>query len=508
MISHQYVRLRFSILTFFCCAGLLLAACSLFPGAAPQVEPTPAPTQGPDETAVVENPTDERPAQGGEGEPGEPPAGVIEARDRALAYIVARYSEPMPVPEADWQIEDTTPEGLVGSSSFRFSAGEVVVEVSYPIVAPENEIYRVSVSNPTSSFHWEGEVNPAGLVIEKSVQLTGVPVQGWLGYVVSTPEGSEYDDYVIFVPEGSGEAGISGVDEAVEARIANLRDHDEPGKYANFWGTMNCDVPDYGGCQLRVTKLRTGAEQVEPERVNGWTGRIYSHPDEAQFDDYFVLEGDFSIQFGISSFVAENGLLVYADEIANLRDSGQVVTVYGILVCGVPDTNGCQIQVDYMEVDGVAVDRYQGWESYNDSQYGFSFRYPPNWTLELGPEPDPDAEQGPRFTRTIYLDQGDWRIYIGFHRADEEDILGGTGLPSGELVQRGAVSFFSLPMLKKELVLEDKVKALYYGPAEVENLVFVVRLDYRGSDDYAEIDIPSELSMEVDQILGSFGLTQ
>lgn len=508
MNAHTRGRTGFPLLTLLCCAVLLLSSCSLFPQAAAEDEQTPAPTAAAAETTAVDTPTGEQAPQGTKGEANEPEAKVIDARDRALAYIVARYGEPMPVPEADWQVENTTPEGLVGSSSFRFSAGEVVVEITYPIVAPENEIYQVSVSNPASSFHWEGEVNPAGLVIEKSVQLTGVPVQGWLGYVVSTPEGSEYDDYVIFVPEGSGEAGISGVDEAVEARIVNLRDHDEPGKYANFWGTMNCDVPDYGGCQLRVTKLRTGTEQVEPERVNGWVGKIYSHPDDAQFDDYFVLEGDFPIQFGISSFVAENGLLVYADEIADLRDSGQVVTVYGILVCGVPDTNGCQIQVDHMEVDGVAIDRYQGWESYNDSQYGFSFRYPPDWTLEVGPEPDPDAEDGPRFTRTLYLDQGDWRIYIGFHRADEEDILGGTGLPAGDLVQRGAVSFFSLPMLKKELILEDKVKALYYGPAEVENLVFVVRLDYRGSDDYAEIDIPSELSLEVDQILGSFGLTQ
>lgn len=508
MFTHRRGYKRLPGLALLCCAALLLAGCSLFPGAAPRVEPTSAPTQGADATPAVETPTDEEPTQGGEGEPEETPPGAIEARDQALFYILSRYSEPLPNPGADWSVENITPEGLVGSSSYRFTAGDVVVEVAYPIVAPENVIYRVSVSNPLSSFRWEGEVNPAGQVTESFVQPTGVLVQGWLGYVVSTPEGSEYDDYIVLAPEGTGEVGVTGVDETVEARIEGLRDQEAPGKYAHFWGTLNCNVPDYGDCQLRVTKLNAAIEQSEPERVDGWTGRIYSHADDAQYDDYFVLEGNFPIQFGISSFVADNGLLVYEDEIADLRDSDQIVTVYGILLCGVPDTNGCQIQVDHLEVEGEAVDRYQGWETYTDPEYGFSFRYPPDWNLEPGPEPDPDAEQGPRYTRTIFLNQGDWRIYIGFHRTDEEDILGGTGLPEGELEPRGAVSFFSLPMLKKELVFEEKVKALYYGPAEVENLVFVVRLDGQGGGDYADLDIPPEMNREVDQILGSFGLTQ
>ena len=496
-------KLRLPLLALLCCALFLAGGCSLSPTATPQAEPTPTPTRAEVEEEAAEQATPES-----EEAVNEPSEEVIAARDSALAYIVARYSEPMPGPEAEWQAEYTTPEGLLGSSSFRFTSGEVIVEVTYPIVAPENVVYYVSVSNPESSIHWEGEVTPDGQVTENSVQPTGGLVQGWLGYVVSAPEDSEFDDYVVFVPEGSGEAGLTGADETTEAQIEALRDKEEPGKNVHFWGTMNCNAPDYGGCQLRVTKIRGGTESAEPERVNGWVGQIYSHADQAQFDDYFVLEGDFPIQFGISSFVAENGLLVYEDEIASLRDSGQIVTVFGILLCGVVDTNGCQIQVNHMEIDGVPVDRYQGWETYTDPEFAFSFRYPPGWSVEKGPEPDPDAEAGPRFTRTIFLNQGDWRVYIGFHRTDEEDILGGTGLPEGELVSRGAVSFFGLPMLKKELVLDEKVKVLYYGPAEVEDLVFVVRLDEVGGGDYAEVDIPTELNQEVDQILGSFGLTQ
>ncbi|MCK4962434.1 MAG: hypothetical protein KAS19_08100, partial [Anaerolineales bacterium] len=66
----------------------------------------------------------------------------------------------------------------------------------------------------------------------------GIPVVGWLGYVVSEPEGAQFDDHVIILPEGEvGEFGIEGADGSIEAEIVALRDHEEPGKYANFWGT-------------------------------------------------------------------------------------------------------------------------------------------------------------------------------------------------------------------------------------------------------------------------------
>jgi hypothetical protein len=66
--------------------------------------------------------------------------------------------------------------------------------------------------------------------------------------VASTPEGGQFDDYLVLLPEEARRAvGIEGADEAVESEIVALRDKGEPGKYAHFWGTLNCDVPDYGG---------------------------------------------------------------------------------------------------------------------------------------------------------------------------------------------------------------------------------------------------------------------
>lgn len=62
----------------------------------------------------------------------------------------------------------------------------------------------------------------------------GVPVVGWLGAVVSTPAGAQFDDYVVLMPEGAGEVGIEGADGSIEARIVALRDREEPSKYAHF----------------------------------------------------------------------------------------------------------------------------------------------------------------------------------------------------------------------------------------------------------------------------------
>lgn len=71
-----------------------------------------------------------------------------------------------------------------------------------------------------------------------------------------------------------------------------------------------------------------------------------------------MLAGDYPVQFGISSAIAENGWPVYVEELESLRDSKDVVEVWGEMICGVPDVNSCQIQVTRLQVDGQEVDPY------------------------------------------------------------------------------------------------------------------------------------------------------
>jgi len=179
----------------------------------------------------------------------------------------------------------------------------------------------------------------------------GVEVAGWMGHVVSYPAGSEYDDKVVIWPEGAvGEFGVDGNDDTVKEQIIALRDAGEPGKYAHFWGMLTCGVEDVNGCQLLVDRMRVDGpgDFFANDIIDGWEGMIVgmepSEPGAPQPDDYFVLAGNYPVQYGIDSAPAEpDGELQLADEIAALRNSGQTVRIWGEMMCGVPDTGGCHI---------------------------------------------------------------------------------------------------------------------------------------------------------------------
>jgi putative hemolysin len=177
----------------------------------------------------------------------------------------------------------------------------------------------------------------------------GTKVVGWYGHIVSLPAGSQYDDYLVLAPEGVGEIGIAGADEGIEAQIVALRDQEEPGKYAHFWGTLTCDVPDYGGCQLVVTRLRVDGpgEFFDPDPVEGWDGVIIGEPPLSQYDDHFVLSGDFLVFYGIDS--TDSAVTAQLEE---LRDTMIPVRLWGEVTCGVMDVNGCTIDVARVEITG------------------------------------------------------------------------------------------------------------------------------------------------------------
>ena len=302
------------------------------PVAVPTAQPTAVPTM-----AEVETP----------GTPTEVAVQVPDparARDAALGHVAANYGEQATAQDLAWVEETITPEGLVGASTFQYTAGGWVVTVSFPVVAPQATIYTVVMDNQATGFHWEGEVDAAGQVTETSAPRGGLPVAGWLGHVVSNPPGSQYDDYLVLQPEGAGEIGVEGVKEAIQAEIVALRDHEEPGKYAHFWGSLICDVPDYGGCQLVVTRVRAGTDIADPEPVEAWEGAIVSNPPGSQFEDYFFLAGDFPVGYGIDSIDP-----AVEAQLESLRDPGITARVWGQLRTGVPDAFGSQIEVTRVE---------------------------------------------------------------------------------------------------------------------------------------------------------------
>jgi hypothetical protein len=100
----------------------------------------------------------------------EAPENVLLARDQALFYITERYGLSALGPGLAWEEEWAVGEGIVGAGGYRYSSGDWVVTVSYPVVAPENTIYTISVANHSTGFQWEGEVDAQGALTEHAAQ--------------------------------------------------------------------------------------------------------------------------------------------------------------------------------------------------------------------------------------------------------------------------------------------------------------------------------------------------
>lgn len=311
-------------------ALMLILSGLIFSGCAPTAEP---PTDAPAATPTV-----------GAVEGPDP----VRARDAALAYVIGHYGEQAPWPNLIWLGEEITPEGLVGHAAYQYGGGDWVVTISYPTAAPEAGVYQVVVANETTGFQWEGEVDAEGRVTETAAPIGGHAVACWYGKVIGLPEGTQFDDYLALEPEGAGEIGVEGADPEIETEIKALHDKEEPWNYAHLWGTLTCDVPDYGGCQLLVTRVRPEGPEgpfFDPDPVEGWEGTIVGNPSSAQFDDYFVLAGDFPVAFGIDSTDP-----AVADQLESLRDTDTIIRVWGQVTCPAIDSYGTHILVSRIEI--------------------------------------------------------------------------------------------------------------------------------------------------------------
>jgi hypothetical protein len=96
------------------------------------------------------------------------PSDPVGARDAVLAYLAENYGGEAPAAGLAWTETHTKPEGLVGGESYEYAASDWLIAVSYPVVAPENVIYTIAVSNPATGFRWEGKVDAQGQVTETS----------------------------------------------------------------------------------------------------------------------------------------------------------------------------------------------------------------------------------------------------------------------------------------------------------------------------------------------------
>jgi hypothetical protein len=135
--------------------------------------------------------------------------------------------------------------------------------------------------------------------------------------------------------------------------------------------------------------------------------------------------------------------------------------------------------------------------SYVNDEYGFTFRYPETWTLADEPHLV-ELSQGTLVLRIAY----GWASNPGFR-----PMGGRTGLPAGDLIYGGKISFLERTIPAHVLTYERKDKMVLYGETglvEVDDLAFSIWVEDVDSAGYNELDIPGDLRAQATEILASF----
>ena len=151
---------------------------------------------------------------------------------------------------------------------------------------------------------------------------------------------------------------------------------------------------------------------------------------------------------------------------------------------------------------------YTGWGEYANTQYGFSFRYPPEWALEEVQEAD-NTMSGHLIRLNIQTGEAQtMEMLIGFKRIGEDQLIWPTGVGEGEFVPRGTVLFIGQELKRNVLVCQDQDMNVFYqqeGGIRRGDLEFSLILDYIGScrDQYS---MPADIQAMADKVVISFQL--
>ncbi|NOQ39152.1 MAG: hypothetical protein GQ562_02460, partial [Anaerolineales bacterium] len=316
-------------------------------------------------------------------------------------------------------------------------------------------------------------------------------VVAWRGHIASLPEGSQYDDMVMLIPEGAGEFGLTGVTPEIEAEIQSLRDAEGSNEYIHFWGALTCGgVDDYNDCQLVVDRMQYGANFSE-EKISDWIGTITSSTFNMGLSYVFELDSYFPMWFSINASQNES----LQAQIKHYFETGDKVEVSGNLMVGVPDVNGTRIEIssiEFLSMAGPRPDVIDG-SLYENQEYGFSFQYSSHMSV---------AEEPNR----VLVTQDNVQLIIAFRRLEESISIADVGELSGQF-QLYNEMFFLGQIVKPSLnINEGRITAVYLGGPGIElgegtPLRFVISLVTTDGDRISNAQVDEML-----QIFQSFRL--
>ena len=103
---------------------------------------------------------------------GSVPAPIVAARDAALSYLRHTYPQKAPPEGTPWQAQNTTPQGVVGNSSYSFKASPWDMIVSAPVVAPDLTLYETELWNESAGTHWTGRLGSTFAILESNLDVS------------------------------------------------------------------------------------------------------------------------------------------------------------------------------------------------------------------------------------------------------------------------------------------------------------------------------------------------
>lgn len=179
------------------------------------------------------------------------------ARDVVVAHVAERAG--LPLPDGEWALQDPTSQGPADASSWLFTNGPWVVQVSAPAIASQQVMYSITVDHMSAVIRWEGTVDSFEKIVEQNFVQGSQPEppqesaeSAWVGVVVSSPEGAQFDDYFQTMDQNGTRYGIDGADETTKEQLISYRD---TGIVIQVWGVLQKDVPDAYGIQISVTRI-------------------------------------------------------------------------------------------------------------------------------------------------------------------------------------------------------------------------------------------------------------
>jgi uncharacterized protein len=155
---------------------------------------------------------------------------------------------------------------------------------------------------------------------------------------------------------------------------------------------------------------------------------------------------------------------------------------------------------------------YEGWQKYIQPEYGFSFVYPPGWTVE-----EVQGEGNTMSGHQVKLAPPSQapaviHVFLSFKQIGDDQIIRPMSMGAGELVSRGTAVFMGQQVNRQVLVCQGQDMQVDYMPAaggtmQGGNMEFSVILNYSGQcgDGFS---IPLDYQSAVDMIVASLALGQ